>query len=84
MLGIIGKTQMLIGMRLHALILPQASEYPWWEWCTNPRLKVYAVYQPGIGGHVNSLELEHMKKIVDETWENREAIKKSWKKHCGS
>jgi len=36
-------------------------------------------------GHVNSLELEHMKKIVDETWENREAIKKELeKKHCGS
>jgi len=26
-----------------------------------------------------------MKKIVDETWENREAIKKrAGKKHCGS
>jgi len=32
-------------------------------------------------GHVNSLELEHMKKIVDETWENREAIKKELEKN---
>jgi len=40
MLGIIGKTQMLIGMRLHALIFAASLGIPWWEWCTNPRLKV--------------------------------------------
>jgi len=40
MLGIIGKTQMLIECAFMLLFLPQASEYPWWEWCTNPRLKV--------------------------------------------
>jgi len=61
--------------------------------CRKPRnTRGGMVYEPKVegfmqyinqasAGHVNSLELEHMKKIVDETWENREAIKKELEKN---
>jgi len=77
MLGIIGKTQMLIGMRLHALIFAASLGIPVVGMVYEPKVEGFMQYiNQASAGHVNSLELEHMKKIVDETWENREAIKK--------
>lgn len=82
MLGIIGKTQMLIGMRLHALIFAASLGIPVVGMVYEPKVEGFMQYiNQASAGHVNSLELEHMKKIVDETWENREAIKKELEKN---
>jgi len=70
MLGIIGKTQMLIGMRLHALIFAASLGIPVVGMVYEPKVEGFMQYiNQASAGHVNSLELEHMKKIVDETWE---------------
>ncbi|HOM02309.1 MAG TPA: polysaccharide pyruvyl transferase CsaB [Acetivibrio sp.] len=77
MLGIIGKTQMLIGMRLHALIFAASLGIPVIGMVYEPKVEGFMQYVKQVSaGHVSSLELEHMKRLVDETWENRESIKK--------
>ncbi|ODM27498.1 polysaccharide pyruvyl transferase CsaB [Clostridium sp. Bc-iso-3] len=77
MLGIIGKTQMLIGMRLHALIFAASLGIPVVGMVYEPKVEGFMQYVNQMSaGHVNSLELEHMKKVVDETWKNRDSIKK--------
>jgi len=73
---------MLIGMRLHALIFAASLGIPVVGMVYEPKVEGFMQYiNQASAGHVNSLELEHMKKIVDETWENREAIKKELEKN---
>lgn len=84
MLGIIGKTQMLIGMRLHALIFAASLGIPVIGMVYEPKVEGFMQYVNQVSaGHVNSLELEHIKKVVDEVWENRDAIKNNLEKTTG-
>jgi polysaccharide pyruvyl transferase WcaK-like protein len=77
-MGITSKLDMLIGMRLHALISAVSQNIP----------VVGLVYQPKVewlldyidqshasAGDVKSLEIENLKEIIDNVWENRETIK---------
>lgn len=77
MLGIIGRTKMLIGMRLHALIFAASLGIPIIGMVYEPKVEGFMQYVNQVSaGHVNSLELEHMKNVIDEVWNNREYIKK--------
>jgi len=77
-LGITSRLDMLIGMRLHALIFAVSLCVP----------VVGLVYQPKVAwlldyidqacasaGDVKSLDLDNFKKVIDYTWENRASIK---------
>lgn len=76
-LGIIGKTQMLIGMRLHALIFAASIGIPSVGIVYEPKVEGFLKYaNQASAGHVNSLEFDKMKQIVDNVWNNRESIKR--------
>ncbi|OPZ93551.1 MAG: Alpha-D-kanosaminyltransferase [Firmicutes bacterium ADurb.Bin419] len=76
-LGIISKTQMLIGMRLHALIFAASIGIPIVGIVYEPKVEGFLKYaNQASAGHVNSLEFDGMKKIVDKVWHNRETIKR--------
>lgn len=77
-LGIIGKTQMLIGMRLHALVFAASIGIPIVGIVYEPKVEGFLEYagQASVG-HVNSLDFDKMKKIIDDAWNNRERIKEN-------
>ncbi|TYQ16775.1 UNVERIFIED_CONTAM: polysaccharide pyruvyl transferase CsaB [Acetivibrio alkalicellulosi] len=77
MLGIIGRTQMLIGMRLHALIFAASLKIPMVGIVYETKVEGFMNYinQPS-AGHVNSLEFDTVKKTVDDVWNRRDKIKK--------
>lgn len=76
-LGIIGKTQLLIGMRLHALIFAASIGVPIVGIVYEPKVEGFLEYSnQASAGHVNSLEFDKMKKVIDDVWNNRERIKK--------
>jgi polysaccharide pyruvyl transferase CsaB len=79
-LGVIGKTEMLIGMRLHALIFAASIGVPIVGIVYEPKVEGFLEYsnQASIG-HVNSLEFDKAIKIIDEVWKNRERIKEDLK-----
>lgn len=80
MLGIIGKTQMLVGMRLHALIFAASLGVPIVGMVYEPKVEGFMQYVNQVSaGHVNSLDFEEMKRIVDDVWNNRESIKRDLK-----
>lgn len=75
-LGIISKTQMLIGMRLHALIFAASIGVPIVGIVYEPKVEGFLKYaNQASAGHVNSLEFDSMKKIVDNVWCNRQNLK---------
>ena len=79
-LGIIGKTEMLIGMRLHALIFAASIGVPIVGIVYEPKVEGFLKYSNQASlGHVNSLEFEKAKKIIDDTWNNRDNIKEQLK-----
>lgn len=77
MLGIIGRTQLLIGMRLHALIFAASLNIPLVGLVYETKVEGFMKYinQPS-AGHVSSLEFEKMIETVDSVWNNRDTIKK--------
>ncbi|NLL06470.1 MAG: polysaccharide pyruvyl transferase CsaB [Clostridiaceae bacterium] len=79
-LGVIGKTEMLIGMRLHALIFAASIGVPIVGIVYEPKVEGFLEYsnQASIG-HVNSLEFDKAIKIIDEVWKSRERIKEDLK-----
>jgi polysaccharide pyruvyl transferase CsaB len=77
MLGIIGRTQLLIGMRLHALIFAASLKIPLVGLVYETKVEGFMQYinQPS-AGHVSSLEFEKFIKIVDDVWNRRDEIRK--------
>lgn len=77
MLGIIGRTQLLIGMRLHALIFAASRKVPLVGLVYETKVEGFMKYinQPS-AGHVSSLEFEKIAEIVDYVWNRRDAIKR--------
>jgi len=75
-LGIIGKTEMLIGMRLHALVFAASIGVPIVGIVYEPKVEGFLKYSNQASvGHVNSLEFDKAIKIIDDTWNNKERIK---------
>jgi len=84
-LGIIGKTEMLIGMRLHALIFAASIGVPIVGIVYEPKVEGFLKYSNQASlGHVNSLEFDNAIKIIDNTWNNREQIKDQLKNTTAS
>lgn len=76
MLGIIGRTQILIGMRLHALIFAASLGIPIVGIVYEPKVEGFLQYTNQISaGHINDLEFEKLKEIVDKVWAQRQQIR---------
>jgi polysaccharide pyruvyl transferase WcaK-like protein len=78
MLGIIKKMQLLIGMRLHALIFAASMGIPVigleYEQKVEGFLQYINLFPQALAGHVNSLQYNKLEAAVDYVWSKREAI----------
>ncbi len=75
-LGIIKKLDLVLGMRLHALIYAVSLSVPVIGLIYDPKVQGFLEYvkQPS-AGNVADLELESLKKLIDEVWGKRDEIK---------
>lgn len=81
-LGVISRMELLIGMRLHALIFAANQGIPIVGFVYDePKIEGFLKYvrQPA-AGHVKRLELSRVKEVVDGVWENRAAISRGLKR----
>lgn len=78
-LGVIKRLEMLIGMRLHALIFAASNHIPIigleYEQKVESFLRYINQEAHASAGHVNHLEFESLKMKIESVWENKEAIK---------
>lgn len=74
-LGIVKKLDLVLGMRLHALIYSVNLSVPVIGLIYDPKVQGFLEYvkQPS-AGNVETLELESLKKLIDEVWNNKAAI----------
>ncbi|MHB1393727.1 MAG: polysaccharide pyruvyl transferase CsaB [Clostridia bacterium] len=74
-LGIMKKLDMVLGMRLHALIYSVSLSVPVIGLIYDPKVQGFLEYvkQPS-AGNVETLELESLKKLIDDVWSNKAAI----------
>ncbi|NLY42912.1 MAG: polysaccharide pyruvyl transferase CsaB [Clostridiaceae bacterium] len=76
MMGIIRKMDLIIGMRLHALIYAATYGVPVVGIVYEPKVEGFITY---IGqtsaGHVKNLQYDKLKSIVDDLWNNRHSIR---------
>ena len=74
-LGVIKRMDLVLGMRLHALIYSVSLAVPVIGLIYDPKVQGFLEYvkQPS-GGNVADLELESLKKLIDEVWSNNTAI----------
>jgi polysaccharide pyruvyl transferase CsaB len=75
-LGIIKKLDLVLGMRLHALIYAVSLSVPVIGLIYDPKIQGFLEYvkQPS-AGNIADLELENLKKQIDEVWSKRDEIK---------
>ena len=77
-LGIISKLDILVGMRLHALVFAVSVGIPVVGLVYEPKVQWFLDYigQSGASaGDVKTLEFEKLKEIIDYTWINKEQVK---------
>ncbi len=75
-LGIIKRMDMLIGMRLHALIYAASFGVPVIGLVYEPKVEGFLKYiHQRSAGYVDQLEFEQLKNLIDDTWNRREEIK---------
>jgi len=74
-LGIMKKLDMVLGMRLHALIYSVSLAVPVIGLIYDPKVQGFLEYveQPS-GGNVENLNLESLKGLIDEVWSNKAEI----------
>lgn len=74
-LGMMKKLDLVLGMRLHALIYSVSLSVPVIGLIYDPKVKGFLEYvkQPS-AGNVSDLELESLKKLMDQVWSNRASI----------
>lgn len=75
-LGIIKNMDMIIGMRLHALIYGASLQVPVLGLIYDPKVEGFLEYinQPS-AGNVEDLDYEHFIQSIDKVWNNRQQIK---------
>ncbi|WP_094548230.1 polysaccharide pyruvyl transferase CsaB [Petroclostridium xylanilyticum] len=82
MLGIIKKMDLIIGMRLHALIYAATFGIPVIGLVYEPKVEGFMKH---IGhtsaGHVNQLQFDRLKQMVDDVWNRRHEIKAELEKN---
>ena len=78
---IIGQMDLVIGMRLHSLILASAMNVPVVGITYQPKVRVFLqmIGQESRAIGIDDVNFEKMRHIIDETWNNREQIKKELK-----
>lgn len=76
-LGIINKLELVLGMRLHALIYAVSLSIPVIGLIYDPKVQGFLEYvkQPS-AGNVADLELAGLQKLIDEVMSSKDAIKK--------
>ncbi len=80
-LGIISHMQILVGMRLHSLIYASSLGVPVVGLVYEPKVEASLKYfGQASAGHVNSLNMERFKEILDDVWARKNEIKSSLKK----
>jgi polysaccharide pyruvyl transferase WcaK-like protein len=74
-LGVVKKLDMVLGMRLHALIYSVSLAVPVIGLIYDPKVQGFLEYvrQPS-AGNVETLELASLKKLIDEVWSNKAEI----------
>lgn len=75
-LGLFKNMDMIIGMRLHALIYGTALQVPVVGLPYEPKVEDFLTYinQPS-AGHVEKLDYEKMVEVVEKVWKDRQQIK---------
>jgi L-malate glycosyltransferase len=76
--GIIKRMDMLIGMRLHALIFAAGYGIPVLGLVYEPKIEGFLKYigqESACAGHVKDLELDKLREIADQVWNNRTSIR---------
>lgn len=80
MVAITMKMDMLVGMRLHALIFAAIAGVPFvgleYENKIEGFLRHVNQFENTMAGHVSELRYDKLKEVVDNVWNNREQIKK--------
>ncbi|HOJ11897.1 MAG TPA: polysaccharide pyruvyl transferase CsaB [Clostridiales bacterium] len=82
-MGITSKLDMLIGMRLHALIFAVSLGIPVVGLVYEPKVAWFLDYIDQVdssAGDVKTLEFERLKQVIDYTWLNKTEIKEHLKK----
>lgn len=79
-LGVISKMEMLVGMRLHALIFAASQGIPLVGLVYEPKIEGFLHYiRQASAGHVKQLEFDRLKGVIDQVWNHRNAIKEQLK-----
>ena len=76
-LGITGKMEIMVGMRLHSLVFAVSRCVPVVGLVYEPKVNSFLKYigqETASAGSVKSIEYENLKALVESTWNNREKI----------
>ena len=75
-LGIVSRFDLVLGMRLHALIYAVSLSIPIIGLIYDPKVQGFLDYvgQPS-AGHVSTLDYDNLKALVDNVWENKQNIR---------
>lgn len=79
MMGLIKRMEMLIGMRLHALIFAASADVPIVGLAYDQKVEGFIEYidlmSQSSAGHVKDLEFENLRNIVDDMWSRRSEVR---------
>ena len=79
-MGIISRFDLLIGMRLHALVFAASVGIPVVGLVYEPKIDGFMHYIKQISaGHVDNLDFYGLKSILDDVWTNRDSLKNNLK-----
>ncbi|MCX7710248.1 MAG: polysaccharide pyruvyl transferase CsaB [Clostridia bacterium] len=78
-LGIIKRMDLLIGMRLHALIFAASAEVPIIGLAYDQKVEGFLEYinltSQSSAGHVKDLNFDHLKELIDDMWGKRQEVR---------
>jgi len=81
-IGIISKMELLIGMRLHALIFAASLGVPMVGLAYEPKIEGFLQYvNQASAGDVRKLEFEKLMRLTDDVWNRRYEIRKQLQKN---
>ena len=74
-LDLISKTHVVLGMRLHSLVFATVAAVPMVGLVYDPKIQGFldCINQPS-AGDVRTLDYEHLVELLEDVWQNREAL----------